>query len=391
MNILIATYLTSASPSGVVTYYRTLTNDLADVGVDVHTVDSTSTPIGWRKFLSVLKRVMRPLGNVFYVVYDEFAYFTGVYFSTRKLRRTTIDLIHAQDVRSGVAAYFALGRRVPVLLTCHFNGDPVRELALQFKLKPVFTQWLTNWYTYLFSHVHQYIFTSEYAYAQSKHLLPEGSQKRIIRNTVQINPLDLPGRPSNIAPDQLIISNVGYIDERKNQQLLLYIGHELIKRNISDFRIWIVGDGPKRDEYVMLAQQLGISERVLFFGQQSTPWTFVAQSDLYVHTALDDNCPYSIVEAFAVGKPVLALPVGGVPEMVPEGAGLLWGKDVSALTDEVAHYFGAEARQRLAATQSANAAQEFNRQINWDALLSFYKQTIGQSVLVTAQPAANAL
>ena len=391
MNILIATYLTSASPSGVVTYYRTLSDDLTGAGVDVQTVDSTSTPIWWRKFLSVLKRIMRPLGNIFYVLYDEFAYFTGVYLSTRRLRQTPFDLIHAQDVRSGVAASLALGWRVPVVLTCHFNDDPVLELVNNFKLKPGFTRRLRSWYTYLFSRIHNYIFVSEYAYEESKHLLPANIQKRIIRNTVQINPRDLPGRPDDIAPDQVIISNVGYVDERKNQQLLLNIGYELMKRGISNFRLWFIGDGPKRAEYAMSAQQLGIGERVQFFGQQSTPWTFVAQSDLYVHTALNDNCPYSIVEAFAVGKPVLALPVGGVPEMLPEGLGLLWGADVQALTDEVTRYFDVEARRQLAATQAAYAAREFNNRLNWDALLSFYKQIIGQSVSVTTQPATHAL
>ena len=391
MNVLIATYLTSASPSGVVTYYQTLASDLAEVGVNVRTVDSTSTPVGLRKFLSLLKRMMRPLGSTFYVIYDEFAYFTGVYFSTRRLRRTAIDLIHAQDVRSGVAAYLALDRQVPVVLTCHFNSDPVQELALQFKLKSGFTRQLTNWYTYLFSKIHHYIFTSDYAYVQSKHLLPADVQKRIIRNTVEVNPLDLPARPSDIAPDQLIISNVGYIDERKNQQLLLHIGHELMKRGIQNFRIWIIGDGPKRADYTALAQALGLGERVTFFGQQSAPWTFVAQSDLYVHTALNDNCPYSIVEAFAVEKPVLALPVGGIPEMVPNGLGLLRGTDVQTLTDEIAHYFDAEARRQLVAAQSAYADREFNRRINKGALLSFYQQTTGQPIPVATQSTAPAL
>ncbi|MFD2937185.1 glycosyltransferase family 4 protein [Spirosoma flavum] len=378
MNVLIATYLVPTSPSGVVTYCRTLATDLEAAGMNVRTVDASHTPVVWRKILGVLKRVMRSLGGAFHVIYDEFAYFTDLYLSVRKLRGSNFDLIHAQDVRSGVAAYLALGKRVPVILTCHFNDDPVRELVDQFALKSGFTKRLTAWYTYLFSYVHNYIFVSNYAYIKSKHLLPTVINKRILRNTVQ---LDVPIRrnPSGEqAGERLIISNVGYIDERKNQQLLLQIGHELRNRGIKAFTLWLIGDGPKLAEYTQLAKQLDLTNHVTFYGRQSAPWELVAKSDLYIHTALNDNCPYSIVEAFAVGTPVLALPVGGIPEMLPEGFGPLHGKNIGELTSEVARYFDPEQRQQLARAQADNAALAFNHQSNIEKLLSFYGQTVGE-------------
>ena len=198
--------------------------------------------------------------------------------------------------------------------------------------------------------MHNYVFVSNYAYVKSKHLLPANINKRILRNTVR---LEAPVRDSQTEAEtsgRLIISNVGYIDERKNQQLLLQIGHELRKQGISNFMIWLIGDGPKRDEYTQLATQLGLTEQVKFWGRQSAPWKLVAQSDLYVHTSLNDNCPYSIVEAFAVGTPVLALPVGGIPEMLPAGFGALTGTTAAELAGEVARYFEPQQRQQLAWT-----------------------------------------
>lgn len=373
MNVLIATYLAPSSPSGVVTYYRTLANDLASAGVGVHTIDSSNTPVLWRKFLGVLKRVMRPLGGAFSAFYDEFAYFTGLYLSVRKLRHANLDVIHAQDVRSGVAAYLALNKRVPIVLTCHFNDDPVQELVHNFDLKPGFTKQLTSWYTYLFSYVQNYVFVSDYAYVKSKHLLPAIIEKRILRNTVR---LEAPQRQAKPADSPLIISNVGYIDERKNQKLLLQIGYELRNRNIHDFQLWLIGDGPKRTEYTQLANDLNLTGHVTFHGQQAAPWKLVAQSDLYIHTSLNDNCPYSIVEAFAVGTPVLALPVGGVPEMLPKGFGTLNGKTAGELADEVAPYFDPKQRQKLANAQAANAATSFNHEVNLQKLISFYRQSV---------------
>ncbi len=375
MNVLIATYLVPTSPSGVVTYCRTLARDLTGAGVTVQTIDATDTPVLWRKGLGVLKRIMRALGGASAVVYDEFAYFTGLYLGARKFRRSPIDLIHAQDARTGVAVWMALGRKVPVVLTCHFNDDPVHELVEWHDLKPGFTKQLTRWYTYLFSFVHYYIFTSDYARSKSTHLLPTDIDKRILYNTVQVN---VPARltPSTDAPE-LIISNVGLIDERKNQQLLLRIGHELCRRGIHNFMIWLIGDGPKRAEYTRLVNELGLTDHVIFYGQQSAPWQWVAQSDLYVHTSLNDNCPYSIVEAFAVETPVLALPVGGIPEMLPNGRGALHGTNVSELTDEVARYFDPALRQTLASEQAVYAKRTFNRDANLGKLLSFYGEITG--------------
>lgn len=386
MNVLIATYLSPSSPSGVVTYTRTLAGDLAGEGLGVHTVDSSCTPVVWRKCLGVLKRVMRPLGGAFAAFYDEFAYFTGLYLSVRKLKHLRFDVIHAQDVRSGVAAYLALNKRVPIVLTCHFNDDPVHELVALFSLKPGFAKQLTNWYTYLFSYVRNYVFVSDYAYTKSKHLLPALINKQILRNTVRLEAPVAPTRNDKLSSDPVIISNVGYIDERKNQQLLIQIGSALRKRGIHNFRLWFIGDGPKREEYTQLASQLDLIDHVTFYGQQPTPWKLVAKSDLYVHTSLNDNCPYSIVEAFAVGTPVLALPVGGVPEMLPDGFGALRGTTTDELTDEVAHYLESEPRQQLAAAQAAKAALYFNHQINLEKLLLFYRESIGESVPVVAQP-----
>ncbi len=376
MNVLIATYLATNSPSGVVTYTQTLTRDLMANGVGVQVIDAGSTPVGWRKFLGLAKRIMRPLGGMFSAAYDEFAYFTGVYLAARRLKHTGIELIHAQDPRSGAAARLALGSTVPVVLTCHFNDDPVSELTSAFSLGSGSKRVLTNWYVYLFSHIRHYVFVSNYAYSTSKQFLPPGIDKRILRNSVQ---LTCAPRRHDTGTGHLTISNVGYLDERKNQQLLLAIGRELLLRGRTDFSIWLIGDGPKRADYEALAAQWQLAGYVTFYGRQSTPWELVAQSDLYVHTALNDNCPYALIEAMAVGVPVLALPTGGIPEMVPDGLGLLAGQTAPELVDELLPYFDADQRQRVADQQATHADRVFNHQRNLNDLLTYYQQLTGSN------------
>ena len=373
MIILITTVLVNHSPSGVVSYYNRLADDLQKQGIDVRILDLSATPFVWQKGMGALKRVMRLFGSGSRALYEEIAYFTSVYWTFRGQRNTGVDLIHAQDARSGAAAFLALDKRVPVVLTCHFNDDPVTELAHRFPMSDGLKRRLAGWYTYLFSHIKSYVFVSDYAYQKSRHLLPADVQKLTIRNTVAIKPGEATSGPVQI--DQLVISNVGYVDERKNQRLLLDIGHELLQQGITNFAIWLIGDGPKRAEYEQLTQQLGLTKHVTFLGQQANPWKLVAQSDLYVHTALNDNCPYSIVEAFAVGTPVLALPVGGIPEMLPENGGLLHGNTISELANEVAAYFDADRREHLRRVQAEYADENFNHRKSLTNLISFYHQT----------------
>ena len=371
--VLIATVLVNHSPSGVVSYYNRLADDLQKQGINVRILDASATPFVWRKSMGVLKRAMSLFGSGSQALYEEFAYFTSVYWTFRRQRNTGVDLIHAQDARSGAAAFLALGKRVPVVLTCHFNDDPVTELTNRFSIGEGLRRRLVDWYSYLFSHIKSYVFVSDYAYQKSKHLLPDDVQKITIRNTVAIESDD---NSTEVVPtDRIVISNVGYIDERKNQQLLLRIGYGLKQRGFVNFAIWFIGEGPKRAEYEQLTKQLNLTEHVTFYGQQSVPWKLVAQSDLYIHTALNDNCPYSIIEALAVQTPVLALPVGGIPEMLPKQAGLLHGKNIDELTDEVAAYFDTDRREQLRQAQAAHADLHFNHRKSLTKLISFYHQT----------------
>lgn len=377
MNVLIVTHLTSHSPSGVVTYYQSLAEELRGRGATVRVVETTDTPPVWNKLLNYVGHVFKRLGRTSQVLWHEGSYFVRLYLGARRVRREGFDLIHAQDVRSGVAAWYALGRRVPVVLTAHFNDDPVTEWAVGGPRAPgtlpgALLRGLARWYRWLFSHVEHYVFVSNYAYQQSRHLLPPNAHRLILPNTVSLDPALLPSKPDG-ADQPFTISNVGYVDERKNQALLIRIGDELRRQGLSDFRLWIIGDGPRRTDYERLVNELHLGEHVRFWGRQAEPWRLVGQSDLYVHTALNDNCPYALLEAFAVRTPALALPVGGVPELMPNGDGLLEGQNPAQLARQIMAYRAPAARRKLEQRQAQHAQQHLNAATNGQKLWAFYQ------------------
>jgi len=78
----------------------------------------------------------------------------------------------------------------------------------------------------------------------------------------------------------------------------------------------LVGDGPERPEFEALAQRLGLIERVRFTGALPAREAF-GLGQVLVMPSRAESLPYVILEAVAAGKPLIAMDVGGIPEILP--------------------------------------------------------------------------
>jgi glycosyltransferase involved in cell wall biosynthesis len=74
-----------------------------------------------------------------------------------------------------------------------------------------------------------------------------------------------------------------------------------------------------------LARQLGVRERVVLTGPRADVPELLAAFDVFVHAAIAESFGMVIVEAMAMGKPILSSPVGIAPELVGDGTGVLSG------------------------------------------------------------------
>jgi glycosyltransferase involved in cell wall biosynthesis len=87
----------------------------------------------------------------------------------------------------------------------------------------------------------------------------------------------------------------------------------------------VVGDGPERPAHEALAARLGLSDRVVFHGTR--PRADVArlmrEADLLVQPSSSETLSCVVLEAQVSGLPVVASDVGGIPEVVGRGAGVL--------------------------------------------------------------------
>lgn len=96
----------------------------------------------------------------------------------------------------------------------------------------------------------------------------------------------------------------------------------------------VIGDGAGRDSLKRLADDLDLSDSVHFLSDRSDVPDLIAVLDILVMSSSTESFPNAILEAMAVGVPVIGTHVGGIPELVEEGQTgfLVPPKDPEAIT-----------------------------------------------------------
>jgi glycosyltransferase involved in cell wall biosynthesis len=114
--------------------------------------------------------------------------------------------------------------------------------------------------------------------------------------------------------------NVGRLSEQKGQLLLVEAAAKLQEQGY-DFELVIVGDGPLRSAIEQRIGELGLGERVRLAGVLSN--SDVRQELLaaraLVLPSFAEGLPVAIMEALALGRPVISTYIAGIPELVQPG------------------------------------------------------------------------
>ncbi len=100
-------------------------------------------------------------------------------------------------------------------------------------------------------------------------------------------------------------------------------------------RFLLLGDGPARGDIERLAAAHGLSQHVLFVGEQHDPVPWLSIADLFLLPSAQESFGLAALEAMACEVPVIASNVGGLPEIIDDGAtGVLCPPDAVATMAE---------------------------------------------------------
>lgn len=159
---------------------------------------------------------------------------------------------------------------------------------------------------------------------------------------------------------------------------VLFDSLQLLKTQGYDFELTLLGDGEERQRLEASAKEYGISQQVSFAGfvDQKTIADTLQASDIFVLPSFAEGIPVALMEAMAMGVPVIATYVGGIAELVidKETGQLTYPSDKHDLARAIAYYIdNPEECKRIAKNARDKVLAEFNIDEQIDKLASHLK------------------
>jgi glycosyltransferase involved in cell wall biosynthesis len=147
----------------------------------------------------------------------------------------------------------------------------------------------------------------------------------VLRNAVRLNV----SMSRAAARDELglrqtafVIGIIARLRPEKNHQMLLRATARLIADD-HDLAVCIVGDGAQRNHLEHMAEGLGVAGHIIWTGERGDAGKLAAAFDVAVLCSAWEGLPLAALEAMAAEIPVVATSVGGLPDLLADGAGVL--------------------------------------------------------------------
>jgi glycosyltransferase involved in cell wall biosynthesis len=161
-----------------------------------------------------------------------------------------------------------------------------------------------------------------------------------------------------IPENAFVIGTVGRLTAVKGHKFLLEAASEMVKENHNAFFVFL-GDGELLNELTKMASVLRIENKVKFLGWRSDVADVMSTFDVFALPSLNEGMGKVLVEAMAMGKPIIASDVGGIPDLVQPGENglLVPPEDAAAIADAIKYlYNDSEKRMNVGKKGRAIAA-----------------------------------
>ncbi|MFN9539111.1 MAG: glycosyltransferase [Planctomycetota bacterium] len=310
--------------------------------------------------------------------------------SLRRLRKINPDIVHLNTEWGcgweGLVASRLLGK--PTIGTFHtFFAEP--GYLKSFGLPPC--SWLQSlmWgYSVFFFNTCRRVTSPSQAVKQS--LLDHGirSEPVLIPNGIPLpEPIDWRQVKRERMKLQIHGPSFVYVGRMSPEKSLPVVleAFAQVQRRRRRARLVMIGDGPSLASLKNQAQELGIASAVEFLGHVEHDRLISERlpllGDAFVTASKTENQPMSILEAMAMGLPVIGAAAKGIPELVNDGTnGLLFEPDnpramASCMLRMAAH----TKRRRTMGQQAMLTAANYNMSHVVDRLESLYQETISRS------------
>lgn len=233
----------------------------------------------------------------------------------RVIKKVKPTYIHAHDVRASMIASMCCGK-IKLISHMHNNWEKLRKITFKSIL-------------YLFPAIKAstIIWVSESAYEQYFFNKLFSEKSIVLKNIIDVKKL----RQKVVAPQEdkkYDIVYVGRLTYQKNPQRLISVLEQIISTDKS-ITAAVIGSGDLASEICHLVDIKKLQSNIDLLGYSNNPLPKVKNAKVFLMTSRWEGTPMCVLEALAIGTPVVSTPVDGVKDLIVNGEnGFLSNDDI---------------------------------------------------------------
>lgn len=266
---------------------------------------------------------------------DEFR----VFFTCLKIfRQEKFDIVHVNSSKAGGLGALAaqLARTPHVIFTAH--GFPFLETSRNIISRTIiaFLTWLTVLIADKTILISPYDNRLKKYFIFCKHkmiLICNGIHKEAAYNKKEYKEKLLHTHNQQYTDDLLIIGSVGELHKNKRHDRAILAFAEAYKTQ-KNIRLFIAGDGEEKEALSRLITKLDLNNVVTLVGFVD-PLPFIKALDVFLLTSDKEGLPYVLLEAGALGVPIIGTHVGSIPDVILPNGGIVAEKTTESCTEAI--------------------------------------------------------
>jgi 1,2-diacylglycerol 3-alpha-glucosyltransferase len=300
-----------------------------------------------------------------------------------KFRRHEFDIVHTHTPGpvGFVGLRWAEAHELPIVATYHTLYDryhhyftPLPRRYVRYRIAKH-----TNYYYQRVDHV---ITPSEaslkwlrrHAVETEASVVPTGAPGRRMLDRTEIR------QSLGIPPEHRVMLYVGRLAKEKNMGTLFEMAALAFKAD-PFLRLWLVGDGPFRQECHQIVRRLGIGDRVRFVGfvPRLDVDPFYEAADLFVFSSITETQGLVVQEAMTYGLPAVAVIGGGASASIEDGFnGFAVKNDPEAFAETVLEVLHDDALLTRLSEGAIRSVREHGTGEMCDRVLEIYRKVLSK-------------
>lgn len=294
----------------------------------------------------------------------------GVVEVARYLQRESISVLHTHSTEAGIIGRFA-SRLADVPVVIHeIHGDPVtsdRSTALNATICWLERAATTEPMTLIVksNKIKRTYLERGIGEPEQYERIYHGVDLERFRTAKPVQEHEMP-----------VLLFVGRLSQGKGLDDLLEATHRLQEK--IEFRLFIAGEGPLRDELEEQIGSRGIGDCVELLGYREDIPELMAGADVLALPSYREGTPRVITEALAAGTPVVSTNISGIPEQIADGETgfLIEPGDVTALVDRLESLLIDERMREAMGEKAAGSVSKFSRGVAQESYRELYRKLL---------------